>query len=105
MSFLKRCVQRSPKIAYRVIDGDALIVETSEGEENKLLILNRVGTIIWESADGKCTVNAIIKKMCEKFEVGQAKARKDADSFIKELIDRGLLVLKPNLTQEVKTDK
>jgi hypothetical protein len=71
-----------------VYDREAVILLAVDSTLNTL---NAVGTLIWEVADGKTPVSAIVARMCEEFDVEPAEARRDATAFIEKLCQRGLL--------------
>jgi hypothetical protein len=81
---------RSAQTAWRVYDGEAVIILA---EDSTLNTLNAVGTLIWESADGQTPVNAIVARICEEFDVAQAQAERDATAFVDKLCGRGLLTV------------
>ena len=82
---------QGPKTAYRVIEGEAVIVDL---ESSMLYSLNSVGTLIWETSDGKLTIEKIVDKICEEFEVERELAKKDCSEFVQDFADKGLLVMK-----------
>jgi coenzyme PQQ synthesis protein D (PqqD) len=86
----ERYVARNPQTAWRVYDGEAVILL---GEDSTLNTLNPVGTLIWEVADGKTPVSAIVARICDEFDVEAAEARRDAAAFIETLCKRGLLTM------------
>jgi coenzyme PQQ synthesis protein D (PqqD) len=81
---------QSSRTAWRVYDGEAVILCP---DDSTLNTLNAVGTLIWESADGKTPVSAIVARICEAFDVEPAEARRDATAFIEKLSQRGLLTV------------
>jgi hypothetical protein len=84
----ERYVARNPQTAWRVYDGEAVILLA---DDSTLNTLNAVGTLIWEAADGKTPVSAIVARICEEFEVERAQAERDAAAFIEKLGRRGLV--------------
>lgn len=76
-------------IAYRFISGKAVIVNL---ENRTIAILNLVASRIWELIDGKRTVNDIIEKIFQEFDVSFKKAEKDCVSFLLDM-KRNNLVL------------
>jgi Coenzyme PQQ synthesis protein D (PqqD) len=84
---------RSPQTAWRVYDGEAVIIL---GEDSTLNTLNPVGTLIWEAADGQTPVSAIVARICEQFDVEPAQAERDATAFVDKLHQRGLLAVSPS---------
>ena len=83
-------VARNPQTAWRVYDGEAVILLA---DDSTLNTLNAVGTLIWEAADGKTPFGAIVARICEEFEVEPAQAERDATAFIEKLHQRGLLIV------------
>ena len=81
---------RNSSTAYRIINGIALVVGAPEG---KLRTLNKVGTLIWELADGKHPLSEVINQICQKFEVDYSRAASDTEAFVQELESKNMLVL------------
>lgn len=86
---------QSPRTAWRVYDGEAIVLSSDDSTLNSL---NAVGTMIWESADGKTPVSAIVARICDEFEVDREQAEHDALAFIARLRERGLLSLSETST-------
>jgi hypothetical protein len=84
---------RSSQTAWRVYDGEAVIIL---GDDSTLNTLNPVGTLIWEAADGQTPVSAIVARICEEFDVERAQAERDATVFVDKLRQRGLLSVSPS---------
>jgi hypothetical protein len=82
--------EQNPRAAWRVYEGEAVIVSP---EDSTLHTLNPVGTLIWEAADGRTAMEAIVARVCEAFEVDQGKAERDAAAFVDQLCRRGLLTV------------
>ena len=89
-------VMQSPRTAWRVYDGEAVILWP---DDSTLNTLNAVGTLIWESADGKTPVSAIVARISEEFDVEPAQAERDAMAFIATLRARGLLTVSETAQQ------
>ena len=83
-------VARNPQTAWRVYDGEAVILLA---QDSTLNTLNSVGTLIWEVADGVTPVSGIVSRICEEFDVEPIDARRDAAAFIDKLCRRGLLTV------------
>ena len=81
---------QNAKAAWRVYDGEAVIVSP---EDSMLHTLNPVGTLIWEAADGRTPMDAIVTRVCARFAVDQATAARDATTFVDALCRRGLLTV------------
>lgn len=78
---------------WRVVDGETIILSDNA---NKLHTLSDVGGEIWRLADGKITIDGIIAKIVEAFEVERETASRDIVEFIQELSEMNLIVLKSN---------
>lgn len=84
-------VARSTTLAARLVDGEMMIMSA---KDSTLFTLNPIGTIIWQSADGKTPLAEIIeRKICPEFEIRPEEALKDAEEFVSDLADRGVLVV------------
>ena len=82
---------RSKEIAARQL-GDEMIIMSAH--DSTLFSLNEVGLVIWEAADGRTTLEQIVKdKVCAEFDVTPEEALKDAESFVRELAAHGILIL------------
>ncbi len=86
-------VKNNEKTAYRVIDGEAVVVNL---KDSTFHTLNSVATFIWEQADGRIKAEQIIEKICQEFEVDWDTAERDCLEFLAELISKGLVILSQN---------
>jgi len=77
------------KTAYRVISGEAVIVDPST---SMLYSLNPVATLIWETSSERTTVEKIVDRIVEEFEVERSAAEKDCLEFARDFIDKGILI-------------
>ena len=87
----ERYPEQNPRAAWRVYDGEAVIVSP---EDSMLHTLNAVGTVIWEAADGRTAMETIVARVCDAFEVDAATAARDATAFVESLTQRGLLTVR-----------
>jgi hypothetical protein len=87
---------QSPRTAWRVYDGEAAVLCP---DDSTLNTLNAVGTLIWESADGKTAVSAIVARICAEFDVDAEQAERDTMAFIAKLRERGLLTVSETIQQ------
>ena len=89
----KYVVKNDEKTAYRIIDGEAVVVNV---KDSTFHTLNSVATFIWEQADGRIKAEQIIEKICQEFEVDWGTAERDCLEFLGELASKGLVVLSQN---------
>jgi hypothetical protein len=84
-------IARSREIAARELDGEMMIMS---GRDSTLFNLNALGTLIWQAADGATSLEEIVaRKICPVYEVAQEQALQDAEAFVRELAERGILRL------------
>ncbi len=84
-------IARSREIAARELDGEMMIMSA---RDSTLFNLNELGTLIWQAADGAISLEDIVaQKVCAEYEVEPAAALQDAEVFVRELAERGILRL------------
>jgi hypothetical protein len=84
-------IARSGDIAARQL-GDEMIVMSAR--DSTLFTLNDVGLVIWQAADGRTSLEEIVReKVCSEFDVTPEEALKDAENFVRELAGHGILLL------------
>ena len=89
-------LMQSPRTAWRVYDGEAVILWP---DDSTLNTLNPVGTLIWEAADGQRPLSAIVAMICEEFDVDPERAKQDATAFVAKLRARGLVTVSEAIRQ------
>ena len=86
-----RYIARSPRIAARKLGGEMIVMSAAD---SSLFTLNEVAATIWQSADGSTTLESIVRKqVCEQFEISEAEAMRDAEEFVKQLSQHGILMV------------
>lgn len=88
MDIFAKSIVRSNGLVSRIIDGEAFLM-TEDGK--KVHMINKVGTLIWECADGSLSIEGIVAKVLERFDTDEKKARSDCIEFIHELSGMKLL--------------
>lgn len=78
---------RSPFLAWRILDGSAVIISPQERE---LHSMDEVGTAIWRLADGSHTLAQIAQDLSREYAAAPEQILPDVIAFAQELIDRGL---------------
>ncbi len=79
---------RRPEIAWRVIDGEAIVVNPRSG---LVYPFNPVATRCWELADGSRSEEAIIDTIVEEFDAPAEQVRQDMRGFFQMLHEKGLI--------------
>jgi hypothetical protein len=62
--------------------------------DSTFFTLNEVATVIWQAADGRTPLSDIVaSKICPEFDVEPGQAGRDAEQFINELSQHGILLV------------
>lgn len=84
-------IARATAVAARSLGGEMMIMSA---KDSTLFTLNPVATVIWQSADGSTPLATIVEeKICTEFDVDPAEAARDAESFVNELAEHGILIV------------
>ncbi len=78
----------NPELSVRKIGDDLFVYD-----RYKALIhtFNRTGTFLWEAISSGASIDEIVKKTTERFNVSESEASEDVRSFIGKLKELGLL--------------
>ncbi|MFQ5669801.1 MAG: PqqD family protein [Acidobacteriota bacterium] len=87
------CPRRHPDAAYKIVEGEALIVVP--GGEAAHHVLNEVGACIWELLDGEHDLPSIRDRLVETFQVEKEEAARDLEEFLEALDGQGMLAPEP----------
>ena len=82
--------RREPSVAWRVIEGEAVMVLPATG---KVHTLNAVGTRFWELVDGHRSITEIVRQLEDEFDAPAEAIAADCRRFASELAERRLLSL------------
>ena len=88
MVSLGSCLCRSDELVWRVIDGEVVIL-TADGHE--IHTLSKVGSAIWELADGTRNIKEIVTQICARFDVSFDVAQVDVLDFAEQLVAKKIL--------------
>lgn len=80
--------KKNIKIAYRIIDDEAVLVLADKGE---VVHLNPTATIFWEGLDGKAPLKKIVKKICVEFDIKQSQAEEDICEIAKKMLKETII--------------
>ena len=79
---------RGDRLAARKVAGEMVILSA---DDSSLLVLNELGTLIWEAADGRTSMQSIADAVCREYDVDPATALQDVEEFVRELAAAGVL--------------
>jgi hypothetical protein len=87
----EKFIARSQAIAARVMGGEMMIMSAVD---STFFSLNEVATVIFQAADGQTPLSEIVeRRVCTEFEVEPEEARRDAEEFVSELSQHGILLV------------
>jgi hypothetical protein len=87
----EKYIARSTAIAARMLGGEMMIMSAVD---STFFTLNEVATAIWRAADGTTPLSEIASKVvCQEFDVEPEVAAQDAEQFVDELSQHGILVV------------
>jgi hypothetical protein len=86
---MSRFPERNPKLAWREIDGEAVIISPEDSHVHEL---NETASLVWSNADGKHSVDEIAGVIAARYEVALPEAKADVNELIEVLSAKGLLV-------------
>ncbi len=79
----------------REVCGESILVPTGEKsvDFSKLVSLNDTSLFLWKKMEkGEFTPAELVKALLDEYEIDEATASKDVDSFIDQLLKEGLIV-------------
>ena len=77
-----------PDISARIYDGEAVIISPAT---NRVVMLNPVGSRIWELIDGEASPDDIAVALTAEFEVELQHARQSVQAFLDQLTAKQLI--------------
>lgn len=82
-------IARSTAIAARMLGGEMMIMSAVD---STFFTLNEVASAIWQAADGRTPLSDIVtNRVCREFEVEPETALREAEQFVAELSQHGIL--------------
>ena len=85
----EKYIAQSSAIAARLVGGEMMIMSVAD---STFFTLNEVATLLWQAADGRTSLSEIVdKQICPQFDVAPDLARRDAEQFVHELSEHGIL--------------
>jgi len=91
-------ITRSSAIAARMLAGEMMVMNSMD---STFFTLNEVATAIWQAADGLTPLREIVRnQVCEQFDIDLAQAQVDAEQFVSELSQHGILLVSDQPLQD-----
>jgi len=74
--------------------------------DSTFFTLNEVATAIWQAADGKTPLADIVAHhVCPSFDVTVAQAQADAEQFVSDLSQHGILIVADHPLRELPAEE
>ena len=90
---LKECrFQAHDDVHSSVLEGETVLLNLDNG---MYYSLNKVGTVIWELCDGQHTLEKVLQKICDRFDVEEEQAKQDLLVLSSQLLNQKLLITVP----------
>ncbi len=77
----------------RSIAGETILIPSGAAAQkfNGLVTVNALGAFIWDQLQEPITLDALVGRITDEYEVDEATARSDAEEFLSELRQIGAL--------------
>jgi len=85
---LKKSADPESRLVWRVVDGEALIVDLASG---RFFSLDRVGTEVWTGLKNGLDLAQIVDAIATTYGVDEQTVRRDVDDLLEELSQEGLM--------------
>jgi len=83
--------RRHLHVPWREIENKTVLVSV---KENEVIVLNKVGTEIWQFIKHERKINEIVNHILSLFDSDKKTVKKDVESFLKDLQEREMLDVK-----------
>ena len=94
-------IARSSSIAARMLAGEMMVMNSMD---STFFTLNEVATTIWQAADGQTPLREIVRnRVCEQFDIDPDEAQADAEQFVNELSEHGILLVSDQPLLDART--
>ncbi len=93
MGFLNKIPRKNQNLAWRIIDGEAVVILLEDNPKERLDIFNETATRIWELIDGKNSVRDIIKKILGEYDIDYDEVQTQIKFFLNTLSNKKFIAL------------
>lgn len=89
----------------REIDGESILIPIGKASEhlNGMIHLTPTAAFIWKEVNNSNSLEEIIQKLMEKYEVTEEISKRDVYGFLTELYKRNMVLEIPELKDNVET--
>ena len=87
----KTLIKRNSSVPFRSLDGECFIYSSFD---DRFHHLNETAALIWKSCAKWVSIESILSSIFRDYKIERSEAKKDAESFIKEMSNAKLLFIK-----------
>lgn len=89
--------RRREGIAGREIAGESFLIPVcgTPVDLNDIFVMNPLGDFVWQRLDGERTLETIVDEIVAEFDVSPRQAGADAQDFVGQLLQNGLVEALP----------
>ena len=85
------------EVAAKVIDGEAVLINLSNGVYYSM---DEVGALIWEMVESKYSLEEMVATICARYDVSTEQTQSDVERLAAELLDENLLSVADETTSK-----
>ena len=87
---LDRIYNSKNKFVVREVENELILVPLSGNvaKMNEMFTMNETGKFLWENIGENTSVDDLVNKLTEEFQVDEVTARRDTENFINSLLTR-----------------
>jgi Coenzyme PQQ synthesis protein D (PqqD) len=89
LSVTQQVKPNSEEVAAKVMDGEAILINLSNGIYYSM---DKVGAVLWELVEKNFSPEAMVGFIINRYEVQAEQARTDVERLLKELLDEKLIL-------------
>jgi hypothetical protein len=79
-------------LSSAMVDGTVIV----SPQDGRMSVVNEVGAFVWELIDGQNSVETIVNRVTDNFEVPIVQAEADVLTFLQALAERELVTMRAN---------
>lgn len=83
-------MKRSNKVILRRV-GDICFLQSQDGFEQKMILLNNTGAFLWEAMNDSCEEKHLVEALTIEYDVPKCKAYEDVRAFLAFLANNNCL--------------
>jgi len=89
LSLTQHVKPNSEEVAAKVMDGEAILINLSNGIYYSM---DKVGAVLWELVEKNFSPEEMVAFIINRYEVGSEQAQSDVERLLKELVDEKLIL-------------